>query len=86
MIPLFVSFIGLPDGTLEPFVVAITTDIETDCNHVKVQGCLLDIDGIYYVVAENPFKYDPKGCSILEHELYHILGYEENEIPYCNER
>ena len=84
LIPLFASFVGLPDGTYEFFIVSVTTDIETDCNHTKVQGCLIERDGILHVVAENPFKYDIKGCSILQHEVYHILGYEENEIPKCN--
>lgn len=47
--------------------------------HERVNGCVLDMG----IITVNPFNYDEKGCTTLGHELYHIYGYEENEIPYC---
>ena len=75
MYPLFVIF-G-PDG--EPITVWITDDIEEQCNHMGSDACYLD----HGIITLNPFGFAAKGCTVLNHEYYHILGYAENEIPYC---
>jgi hypothetical protein len=74
LIPIFSIFAAGEDHT-----VWITDDIESACNHSHVNGCITD-EGI---ITINPFQPTSKGCTVLGHELYHIYGYEENEIPYC---
>ena len=59
--------------------VSVSTDLEQDCNHMHVNGCITD-QGI---IVKNPFYFEKKGCTVLEHEIYHWLGYAEDEIPYC---
>ena len=59
--------------------VWLSTDLEVDCNHMHVNGCLTDKG----IIVLNPFMYEKQGCTILGHELFHWLGYEEHEIPYC---
>ena len=59
--------------------VFVSTDIEEDCNGMDVNGCLRD-QGI---IVSNPFIYTKHGCTVLEHEFHHWLGYLENDMPYC---
>jgi len=46
-------------------------------------GCLLWQDGYYVIAAENPFAYSDHGCTILQHEVLHIMGFKEHELPPC---
>ena len=41
------------------------------------------IDKEIIVIVSNPFGYDRKGCTQLNHEAYHLMGYREWEIPIC---
>ncbi len=63
-------------------MVWLTDDIETDCNNMNhINGCILDIG----IISSNPFAYTEKGCNVLTHEWFHLMGYEENEIPLCKQ-
>ncbi len=63
----------------ETIDIWLSTDLEVDCNAVRVNGCLTDKG----IIVLNPFMYERQGCTLLGHELFHWLGYEEHEIPYC---
>jgi len=62
-----------------PYLFLLSDDLERDCNHMHVNGCVTDLG----IITLNPFNYADKGCDTLTHELYHIYGYEEHEIPKC---
>ena len=61
--------------------VSISTDIDEDCEGTNVNGCLRD-EGI---IVSNPFIYTKHGCTVLENEFHHWLGFKENNMPYCYE-
>jgi len=64
---------------IETVDVFVSTNLEVDCNAMHVNGCLTDKG----IIVLNPFMYEKQGCTILGHELYHWFGYQEHEIPYC---
>ena len=58
-------------------------NIAVECDHVNAKGCLADISGITSIIIPSVYDYDIKGCTILTHEYYHLMGYKEAEIPRC---
>ena len=59
-----------------------SSDIENDCNHMRVIGCVTD-DGI--IIKEGKVFWPAvSGGTILEHELCHTMGLVESEIRDCS--
>lgn len=81
LIPLFSIFGGDGEVGYTEYTVFLSTDVDEDCNRPHSNGCIRDVG----IIVNNPWGYDPKGCTTLMHEWYHTMGYEENEIPYCVE-
>jgi len=76
LIPIFTIWAGDTEH-----LVFQTDDAKVWCYHNHADGCLQEIGGKIVVIVEDPFKKDTRGGTILQHEWYHLMGYEENEIP-----
>ncbi len=52
------------------------------CAREDVVGCIIGEVGNHtmIIVAD---MYNPYGCTLRAHEWYHLMGYEEYEIPKC---
>lgn len=68
---------GYPDTGY--FKAPIIYEIEM-CNHRGATGCIIG-NHIMVIVAD---FYNPYGCTMRAHEWFHLMGYQEYEIPKCN--
>jgi hypothetical protein len=63
-------------------LVLLTDEVEIYCNNSKhINACVRTMWGMDVMIVTNPFGYATKGDTQAIHELYHLGGYEENEIP-----
>ncbi len=79
---IFSSWYGYP-GDYNTYTTYESDHIEFDCKHNKVLGCVLWINNEMAIIITDINQIDPKGCSVQTHEFFHIMGYEEWEIPDC---
>lgn len=82
---IFSSWYGYPDTGYSQYTTYESDNIEFDCKHNKVLGCVMWINNEMAIILADINQYDPKGCTVQTHEFMHIMGYEEWEIPRCIE-
>ncbi len=79
---IFSSWYGYP-GDYNTYTTYESDDIEFDCKHNKVLGCVMWINDEMALIVTSLYQEDVKGCTVQTHEFFHIMGYEEWEIPQC---
>lgn len=85
LIPIMTVWSGYADTGYQQHVVYISTDIQTDCNHIHAGGCVDDFGYGPVIIVQNPFQWDKRGCNSLTHEWLHLMGLNEAQLPYCND-
>ena len=79
---IFTSWYGYP-GDYNTYTTYESDDIEFDCKHNKVLGCVMWINNEMAIVINDINQYDVKACTVQTHEFLHLMGFEENEMPGC---
>ena len=82
---IFTSWFGYPDTGYTEYTTYTSDDIEFDCKHSKATGCLIYKDGSLAIVIMDINMKASKGCTVQTHEFFHLMGYEEWDIPRCVE-
>jgi hypothetical protein len=63
------------------FKAPIIYEIEK-CNHKNANGCVIGNKSDYTLIQVSEM-YDPYGCTVRTHEWFHMMGFDEHEIPKC---
>lgn len=66
--------------------IIVTEDLAELCpsdNHLA-NGCITEYRNRVTMVIKEFGIFAEQGCTVEIHEYYHLLGYEETEIPYCS--
>ncbi len=82
---IFTSWFGYADTGYTQYTTYESDNIAFDCKHNKANGCLIYKDGALAIVIMDINMKASKGCTVQTHEFYHLMGYEEWEIPKCIE-
>ena len=77
------SWYGTADTGYYQYNIYESDDIHFDCKHNKATGCLMMVNGTISSVVMDINAYASKGCTIQTHEFFHLMNYEEWEIPKC---
>lgn len=51
------------------------------CNNRHAVACIMGDTNKYRIIISE--LYDPYGCTMRTHEWFHLMGFEEWEIPRC---
>jgi len=80
---IFTSWFGYPDTGYDTYTTYQSDDVQFDCKHNKVLGCVLWINNEMAIIINDINQWDVKACNVQTHEFLHIMGIEEYEMPYC---
>ena len=80
---IFTSWYGYADTGYYPYTIYESDDIEFDCKHNKANGCLAMVNGSIASIIMDINMKASKGCTVQTHEFFHLMNYEEDEIPRC---
>lgn len=78
-----IPFTFLTTDNGDPVGVFVTDDMETWCDtQGKHQACLIQVMHYYLIIVTNPYGYDDKCNTLIEHEMFHANGImHERDIP-----
>ena len=64
-------------------IVVMEDKIEEICGTGWV-GCYKEYQGTITIYVYDVHSFDERGCTIPDHEWWHLMGYSEYEITRCN--